>query len=53
MTRYGILYSLAFAVVNWLEATVSLATLGQWSPRWVMQFAGWCMRRKFAKGLTK
>ena len=50
MSRYPFWYSLTFAVVNWLEATASLATLGQWSPRWVMQFAGWYARRKFAKG---
>lgn len=53
MSRYPFWYSLAFAAVNWLEATVLLATLGQWSPRWVMRFAGWYARRKFAKGLTK
>jgi hypothetical protein len=40
MTRRRI-YSIGFAVINFAEATVCLACLGQWSPRWVMSFAKW------------
>ena len=35
------LYSLAFAAVDWLDATVGLLTLGQYRPGWDMRFAAW------------
>lgn len=48
MKRYPFSYLLAFAVINWLEASVSLATLGLWSPRWLIRFCAWYARRRFA-----
>lgn len=42
-------YRLVFAVVNWIEATAILLTLGRWSPCWVMNFACWCALRKHNK----
>lgn len=42
-------YSLAFAVVAWLEATASLCTLGQWCPLWCMDFAKWYTLRQIRK----
>lgn len=50
--RYPFHYSLTFAVINWLEATVSLLALGLWSPNWVMRYAGWYVQRHF-KRMTK
>lgn len=35
------MYSLAFAVVDWLDASVGLLTLGQYRPGWDMRFAAW------------
>ena len=43
------LYSFTFAVVNWLDATVCLATLGQYAPGWPFQFAAWYALRDIAK----
>ena len=46
-----ILYSFGFAVVNLLEAIVTMFTLGQWSPPWVMAYARWFALASF--GLQK
>lgn len=35
------LYSFAFAVVDWIDASVGLLTLGQYRPGWDMRFAAW------------
>lgn len=41
------LYSFAFAVVDWLDASVGLLTLGQYRPGWDMRFAAWYALRSF------
>ena len=47
MKRYPFSYLLAFAVINWLEASMLLATLGLWSPRCLIRFCAWYARRRF------
>ena len=44
-TRLGFWYSLAYAFVNFSEASVTLATAGLYSPAWVMTFTAWHMKR--------
>ena len=46
-SRNGFLYGLGFAVVNAAEASVIMATLGIYSPCWVMAYVSWYMRRSF------
>ena len=48
-TRLGPAYSFVWALINFMEAVVILATLGKWSPGWVMSYCAWTMRRTFAK----
>ena len=52
MNKYSIVYSFTFAVINWLEASITLLSLGQYSPMWCMKFAAWFALRKHTKGIT-
>ena len=47
------MYSLYFALVNFAEAAVSLASLGQWSPNWVMPYAASFAKRQIEKQTKK
>ena len=35
------LYSFAFTLVDWCDATFGVLTLGQYRPGWDMRFAAW------------
>ena len=53
MNRKGFIYGLTFALVNFAEAAVTLACLGQWSPNWVMPYASSFAKRQIEKQIKK
>ena len=53
MNRKGFIYGLTFALVNFAEAAVTIACLGQWSPNWVMPYASSFAKRQIEKQIKK
>ena len=47
--RRGWRYALAFAAIDWLNASACLLTLGQMSPGWSVRFASWYALRKIQR----